>query len=198
MIFDTLAPLLLASSSPRRIALLQALGIDFTAVASDVEERKLDIPPKQLVEHWAKEKALAVARRFPSSWVLAADTIVTLDDLVLGKPHDRREAIKMLKLLSGRSHEVITGMCLVNRKMEHFQLQTVHSTVRIRALSSEEIEAYVSTGEPLDKAGAYAVQGSGAFLVEAIHGSYTNVVGLPLCETVNWLSQHRIIVPKRQ
>lgn len=183
--------LVLASSSPRRKDLLARLGIPFTIAPSAVEEKSLNgESPQDQVCRLALAKAQDISARCPDSWVLGADTIVVIDSRILGKPRDRGEAASMLARLAGRAHEVYTGYALVNeRSPDKQRVRWVRSVVRIRALCEEEIEGYVSTGEPMDKAGAYAVQGIGSGIVESISGSYTNVVGLPLCEVARDLQQ---------
>jgi septum formation protein len=183
--------LVLASASPRRRALLKRLGMRFEIVPSTVEEIGLDgeLPHAQVCR-LALAKAREVAERYPDFWVLGADTIVVIDGIILGKPHDEEEAKGMLRRLAARIHEVYTGYALVNAQFPELQtVRYVRSAVRIRELSPLEIEGYVKTGEPMDKAGAYAVQGIGSGIVESISGSYTNVVGLPLCEVARDLKE---------
>ena len=195
-LFRTEAPFVLASGSPRRKDLLEGLGLTFEVVPSGVDECcSRDETPSELVQRWAHEKALAVSRRLPDRWVLAADTIVLLDGTVLGKPSGPAEAVEMLRRLSGNVHEVLSGICLLHRNGTTSRLQCVRTEVLFKDLTPEEIDAYVSTGEPLDKAGAYGIQGMGAFLVRSIRGSYTNVVGLPLCETIQWLVEAGVAAP---
>lgn len=199
ILFRTLAPLVLASGSPRRKDLLEGLGLTFDVVPSGVAESgSRDELPAEMVKRWAHEKALAVSLRLPERWVLAADTLVLLDGAVLGKPSGPAEAAEMLRRLSGKVHEVLTGICLLHQGGNAFRLQCVRTEVLFKDLSQEEIDSYVRTGEPLDKAGAYGIQGMGAFLVRSIRGSYTNVVGLPLCETMEWLIQAGVAAPARQ
>lgn len=171
--------LVLASSSPRRVEILTSLGIPFVVSAVDVDESVHDGesgPDAAL--RLAGEKARAGAARHPDEWVLAADTLVLVDGAVLGKPRDDAEAAGMLRRLSGREHRVVTGVRLV-RGEGLFRDALDESRVRIAPLSEEEIRWYVSTGEPRDKAGAYAVQGLGARFIESVEGSFTNVMGLP-------------------
>jgi len=194
--FKTLQPLILASRSPRRRLLLRSVGIEFTIEPGIEDEPSLQIvSPAGAAEKQARHKASHVSSSFPNSWVLGADTIVVLDGQIFGKPSDNSEAGRMLRMLSGRVHEVITGMCLENAGKSISRLGSVSTKVRFKPLSSEQIESYIRTGEPMDKAGAYGIQGIGAFLVQSIEGSYTNVVGLPLCETVEWLEEEGIIAP---
>ena len=173
------AKLVLASTSPRRAEVLTSLGISFVVDPSDVDE---GIRPGESGEsaasRLAADKAALVASRRPQSWVLAADTLVLLDGAILGKPRDDAEAAEMLGKLAGREHRVVTAVRL--RRGDDPGREIIElSGVRISPLSPEEIRWYVATGEPRDKAGAYAVQGLGARFIEAVHGSYTNVMGLP-------------------
>lgn len=187
-------PLILASSSPRRKELLALLGWDFSVLPPSVDEtNKVTEKPDALVLRLSSIKARTVARNHPDSLVLAADTIVVIDDRILGKPLDRREAEGMLSLLSGRTHEVYTGfaLCLTCRGFEYAEV--VQSHVTFRRLTRDEVAWYAETDEPYDKAGAYAVQGKGAAFIKAIRGSYTNVIGLPLCEVVECMMQERFL-----
>jgi len=171
-------PLILASTSPRRAEILTSLGIPFVIDPADVDE---EVHPGESGEaaasRLAAEKANVVARR-TGDWVLAADTLVLLDGEILGKPRDDAEAARMLERLSGREHRVVTAVRL-RRGDDPGRELVEFSEVRISPLSPEEIRWYVATGEPRDKAGAYAVQGLGARFIEAVHGSYSNVMGLP-------------------
>lgn len=179
--------LVLASASPRRRDLLGQLGLRFTVAAADLDESpRVGEAPEAYVLRLAREKAQAVAGRFPGAWVLAADTTVVLGMELLGKPRDEAEARDMLSRLSGRTHEVHTGVALAGRADEALVVRT---RVTFRSLSAGEIAWYAGTGEPLDKAGAYAIQGKGGFLVAAIEGSPTNVIGLPLGETLALLTR---------
>jgi septum formation protein len=176
------ADLILASASPRRRELLALAGFTFDVAPADVPEiRKPGEDPIRFVTRLAREKAEAVISREavpPDALILGADTIVLLDEEVLGKPQDAADAARMLRLLSGRTHQVITGVCLA--KGRERQRAAEVTFVRFTTLSDEEIGAYVATGEPLDKAGAYAIQGRAGRWVPRIHGCYFNVVGLPL------------------
>lgn len=175
--------IILASASPRRRELLKSLGIPFKVVPSNFEELGLDGEvPARAAKRLAKAKALAVARRFPEAVVLAADTIVLLGKEVMGKPKSLAEAERMLKKLSGRTHRVITGFCLLNTEDNRVIKRAVTTKVKMKRITAAELKGYLSSGEPFDKAGAYAVQGVGAFLIESVQGSYSNVVGLPLAE----------------
>jgi septum formation protein len=192
--FKTLQPLILASASPRRKRLLRSVGLDFQIEPSRIAESGLPSGnPAVDAERWAHVKSASVSAAFPDSWVLGADTIVVLDGHIFGKPADPGDAVRMLAKLSGRTHEVITGRCLMKTAAGIHKTGSVLTRVWFKDLSASEIDAYVRTGEPMDKAGAYGIQGIGAFLVKAIEGSYTNVVGLPLCEVLDWLMEEGII-----
>jgi septum formation protein len=174
--------LVLASASPRRRELLAQAGFAFDVFTADIPEvRKPGEDPIRFVTRLAREKAEAVSARYQipaETIVLGADTIVLVDDEVLGKPQDAFDAMRMLRLLSGRTHQVITGVCLV--KGRERQKAAEVTFVRFATLSDEEMEDYIATGEPMDKAGAYAIQGRASRWVPRIHGCYFNVVGLPL------------------
>ena len=176
------AMLVLASASPRRRELLRWLVAEYELETAQVDESPLPAEPApSLVARLARAKADAVRARRPGAWILAADTIVELDGDILGKPADARDAVAMLGRLSGREHRVFTGFTLLAPGGEH-RSGTVESRVLFRPLDALRIEGYVATGEPLDKAGAYAIQGRGAGLVARVDGSFTNVIGLPLAE----------------
>lgn len=193
-LFRTSQPLILASASPRRRELLASMGLVFSVVPSGAQEDGGDGKcPADRVQQWAIAKAMAVAQVHPASWIVAADTIVVLDGEIFGKPCDPAAAASMLERLSGRSHEVITGLCLAHAAADFLRVEAIRSLVRFKHLTAAEIAAYLKTGEPFDKAGAYGIQGLGAFFVEAVYGSYTNVVGLPLCEIVDWLLAQQVI-----
>jgi nucleoside triphosphate pyrophosphatase len=175
--------LVLASASPRRRELIGQLGIPFEVVVSGAPEELLPgETPEDHTRRLATDKAVAVAADFPNDWVLGADTAVIVDGDILGKPRDADEAFAMLSRISGRWHTVVTGYCLQHTGQGRRFADCCASEVFIRPLSPEQIRAYVATGEPMDKAGAYAIQGLGAGLVQEVRGSYTNVVGLPLAE----------------
>ena len=174
--------IILASQSPRRRELLERMGVgDFRIVTPDIDEHMdRDLPPQELVGRISLEKALAVqAQEGNTPIIIAADTVVALDGAVLGKPADELEAFKMLSTLSGCRHQVYTGMTVLRGEEKHTISE--ETTVTFRELSSEEIHRYIATGEPMDKAGAYGIQGYGALLVEGIQGDYYNVMGLPVC-----------------
>lgn len=176
--------LILASASPRRRELLGLFGLPFTVVPSQYEERLPNRHPEpaELAVHLATEKARDVAARQSNALVLGADTVVALEDRVYGKPNDTEDAVRMLRELSGRIHQVITGVAVIDTRGASHTTHVLHAVtdVTFRPLSEVEIRAYVSTGEPADKAGAYAIQGYGGLLIEGIRGDYPNVVGLPV------------------
>jgi septum formation protein len=180
--------IVLASASPRRRELLTLAGVPFVVVPSRVDEVPLPgEAPRRFARRAARDKGEEVARRRPEDWVLSADTIVAVGGTILGKPADRREAAEMLALLQGREHRVLTAVSLLCAS-RGYRDEVVESTrVRFRPLSAGEIRGYVATGEWDDKAGAYAVQGKGALLVEGVHGSFTNVVGLPVTRVIDLL-----------
>lgn len=172
---------ILASNSPRRKELLRLVIPDYTCIAADIEETcPDDMPPEARPEHLALKKAKFVFAQNPDSLVIGADTAVFLGDTMLGKPTDEADAEKMLKALSGRTHKVITGCAIVSKEKE--VSFSVVSEVTFYDLSNGEIKEYVKTKEPLDKAGAYGIQGKGALLVKEIKGDYFNIVGLPVAE----------------
>jgi nucleoside triphosphate pyrophosphatase len=184
---DSSPPVLcLASVSPRRRELLSQIGVPHLVAGADIDEAVLPGEgPRAYVIRLAREKALAIRRSGQRLPVLAADTTVVLDGKVFGKPRDREDAIRMLTELSGRSHEVLTAIALASP--EGIAERVSASTVRFRAVSPEESASYWETGEPRDKAGAYAIQGLGAVFVESLAGSYSGVMGLPLFETAELL-----------
>jgi septum formation protein len=180
-------PLVLASHSPRRKRLLQQIGLPFRSLPSHVEEDQvLGEPPVKAVL-LAESKARAACAKSQDGWILGADTMVVMGERILGKPIDHEEAHFMLSLLAGKEHKVITGFCLLNPSGEMARSEAVTTLVKVKRLDEKEINAYVATGEPFGKAGSYAIQGVGAFLVESISGSYTNVVGLPVCALIKSL-----------
>ena len=206
-------PIVLASASPRRKELLERLGFTVKVIPPSIDEVRLEGEgPELFVKRMARAKCLAVVERMSQTlytdaetgvrrppsvagrtqdtrWVIGADTVVVLGDLILGKPKDTAEAAEMLTRLSGNTHRVITGFCIHDLRKNKEGVQAVGTDVRFKRLTAGEIEKYVAVGESMDKAGAYAVQGVGAYLVDSIVGSYTNVVGLPLCQTVEMMEE---------
>ena len=174
-------PFILASGSPRRKQLLNQIGLEFTVIPSDVDEDfTLDLPPEAFTEHWAREKAKSVAKIHPDSLIVGADTIVVLDENILGKPKDKKDSFSMLQSLSGHTHEVITGVSFFS--LDHniditFNERTFVSFI---ALSDIDINNYIKTYNPLDKAGSYGIQDGFSVYIHRINGCYYNVMGLPL------------------
>jgi septum formation protein len=172
---------ILASQSPRRRELLTSIGLAFDVIPSDVPEiHQPGESPEEYVARLSRDKAEVVAAKHPDSWIIAADTTVLLGDQLLEKPANADDAKRMLGLIAGKTHIVYSGVTLQNAARNWRETRVAESEVRMLPLDEREIEWYVSTGEPLDKAGAYAIQGVGAMFIDSIHGSYTNVVGLPL------------------
>lgn len=176
-----MSEIILASQSPRRRELLERMGLTFTIVVPDINEH-MDraLEPHRLVEAISREKAKAVQTQVgPDAVIIAADTVVALDGALLGKPRDRADAGRMLSALQGRHHQVYTGFTVL--RGDRAVTQSEETEVVFRGLTPEEIGQYISTGEPMDKAGAYGIQGYGALLVEGVRGDYFNVMGLPVC-----------------
>lgn len=185
---------ILASVSPRRLELLSLMGLPVEVIPSGIEESfDPEETPEGHVMRLSSLKAQAVSVEYPGAWVLGADTIVLMDGEVLGKPKDKKMAAEMLHKLSGREHTVFTGFTLIRQSTGYKTCHTVSSTVLFRELSQDEVAWYVSSSEPYDKAGGYAVQGLGSFFIRAICGSYTNVMGLPMCELVDACMQAGMI-----
>ncbi len=174
-------PIILASASPRRRELLRQVGLSFKTAPAHVDESALaGEKPEAYAVRVALDKARAAAKKFSSGIIIAADTVVAIDGVILGKPVDAADAERMLNMLSGKMHRVITGLAVIDIGTGKMLTRMARTKVWFRNLSREEIAVYVMTGEPLDKAGAYGIQGKGALLVEGIEGCYFNVVGLPL------------------
>ena len=182
--------MILASKSPRRYELLKQMGLDFDVIPSGVKEDFVQgETPEDHVIRLAEAKALEVGSRYPDCWVIAADTIVYINGSILGKPKSREEALEMLRRLSGQEHWVLTGFSVRHLAKGIGDKEAVQTAVKVKTLSPVEMEWYIQTGEPFDKAGGYAIQGAGSFMIESIRGSYTNVVGLPLCELIQMLTR---------
>ena len=180
--------IILASASPRRKELLTLAGIEYDVIVSQCDETLPDgITPDKAVEELAKQKAEDVFSRNSDAMVIAADTVVALGNTILGKPKDEEDAFNMLSSLSGRRHTVFTGVCI--RTKDKTDIFHVATEVEFYDLTEKEIRDYIATKEPMDKAGAYGIQGKGFVLVKGIHGDYFNVVGLPLAETVRHLNK---------
>jgi len=184
--------LVLASASSRRQELLRNVGIQFIVHPAHVPEvPQKGEAPKAYAERLAREKAQAVLRQRPGSLVLGADTVVIVDETILEKPLDADDAARMLRMLSGREHLVTTGVCLASAEFE--DVRSVTTKVTVNVLSENDIQLYVATGEPMDKAGAYAIQGIASRWIPSIEGDYSNVVGLPLALVFQMLREHGIV-----
>ena len=189
--------LVLASASPRRQELLKAAGISFEVHPAHVPEIPYpDEPPRAFAERMARDKALAITAQRADDYILGADTIVIVDHQILGKPRDSSDAARMLRLLSGRSHQVITAVCLLDPKLKReapIDVRSETTLVTMDALSEADISAYVANGEPMDKAGAYAIQGMASRWIPRIEGDYANVVGLPVSLVFKMLKEHGVL-----
>ncbi len=210
--------LILASASPRRKELLERIGFSVRVVVADIDEIPLPGErPIDYTKRMAREKGLSAMRRMmataypdeqsgrrgfvsgnvpartageePGRWILSADTVVAIDDVLLGKPADEQEAREMILRLAGREHRVVTGFSLLDMRRSKEGLQGVTTFVRFKRMTRNEVDNYVGMGESMDKAGAYAIQGIGAYLVEEVRGSYTNVVGLPVCQVIEMMQE---------
>ena len=187
--------LILASKSPRRSELLKQAGLTFSVIPSDFDEDTVALSnPDSDVVTLAESKALDISQKHPDAWVIGADTIVLIGHKILGKPASAAEAFEMLQRLSGKTHQVLTGYCICCKKKNRVFSETVKTDVNFKRLTDAEINWYIQTGEPFDKAGGYAIQGVGSFLVRSINGSYTNVVGLPVCEVMAFLIKEKMLI----
>jgi septum formation protein len=183
--------LILASRSPRRYELLKQTGLDFDVIPSGVDEEGFfqGETPREHVLRLSEAKALDLGRQYPDHWVIGADTIVYVDGVILGKPKNPEEAMDMLGRLSGKEHRVLTGFSVHHIGKGKKDREAVETSVKVKPLTEAEMRWYVRTGEPFDKAGGYGIQGIGSFMIESIRGSYTNVVGLPVCELIEMLNR---------
>jgi septum formation protein len=192
MTLQTRTPIVLASASPRRQELLRNAGIDFAVRASDIPEvPRAGESPQAFAERMAVEKAKAVGATTPGAVILAADTVVAVDAEILGKPENAADAARMLRLLRDRAHYVITAVCLLGEDFQDVRSET--TAVHFTAMSDAEIEDYVASGEPMDKAGAYAIQGRASRWISRIEGDYYNVVGLPVDLVWRMLREHGVL-----
>lgn len=183
--------LILASGSPRRKELLETAGLEFKVIVADIEEViPKNAVPEEIVKSLALQKAQAVADKYPDSVVIGSDTIVVSNGEILGKPKDEADAIKMLEELSGRVHKVCTGVAIISKEKTKNFCETTE--VEFHNLTEKEITEYVKTGEPMDKAGAYGIQGKGCVLVKRINGDYFNVVGLPVSIVYRELGDYNV------
>lgn len=181
---------ILASISPRRQELLSSLGLKFKIIPAHINEEYLQgESPSEHVRRLSQNKAMVIAKKNPSALVLGADTIVVIDGLILGKPKNKKQAREMLTRLSDREHQVFTGFTIAYDADKVCKTKVIRSVVRFKKISPEEMKWYISCDEPYDKAGGYAVQGKGAYFIKSIRGSYTNVIGLPLCEVLEELKK---------
>jgi len=187
-------PIILASQSPRRKELLEQAGLKFEIMAADIDENALPLAlPRDYVKNLSRIKADHIAKAHKDHWVIGADTIVVVEGNILGKPETREESIRMLTKLNNKQHSVFTGFTICSHTRGEFITKAIETGVTFKKLSEREIQWYASTNEPYDKAGGYGIQGIGAFLVRKISGSYSNVVGLPVCEVMEALTTLGII-----
>ena len=198
MNFINTKKIILASRSPRRKELLKRIGMDIEICPSNIDENKISINnPVEYVKELARLKAENIAYLYPGSWVIGADTIVVIDDQIIEKPGSRADAVSMLHRLNNREHLVYTAFCICTENSDPYTMKPVIRSVKTKVyfknLTDDEIQWYVNTEEPFDKAGGYGIQGVGSFIVKKISGSYTNVVGLPVCEVVEALISLNLI-----
>jgi septum formation protein len=187
--------IILASASPRREELLKIIGLKFTVEPSNCQENlSLDLEPQELAKSLSLEKARLVSQNHKNALVIAADTFIVFKDNILGKPNTKTEAREMLEILNGKHHLVITGFTIIDTDTGRAVSKAVETKVYLKKLSSNEIDAYVDSKEPLDKAGAYAIQGLGSVIVEKIEGDYFNVIGLPLSALAESLKEFDVQV----
>ncbi len=193
-IFSNTEKIILASGSPRRRTYLKEMGLSFRAIPASIEEKcALGEDPKHYIRRLAQEKALCVAAKYPDCWIVSADTVVCLGNKLLEKPLDKEDAVRTLMSLSGQEHIVRTALCIYHSEKSVLKMCTVSTRVIFWDYTEDIAKSYVASGEPMDKAGSYGIQGRGAFLVREINGSYSNVVGLPLCEFIEMLGQCKLI-----
>lgn len=186
--------IILASKSPRRKELMQLMPVEFEIITRDLEEKIDEIKsPEENVRRLAQEKAYEVAKDYPERWVIGCDTIVVYEGCIMGKPKDEEDAMKMLKSLQGCVHQVCTGVSLTNIHKDVVESFTVESFVTMKKLSDEEIAWYIQTGEPMDKAGAYGIQGYASSFVDKIEGDYFNIVGLPVSTLYSYLKKYKLL-----
>ena len=191
------SPLLLASASPRRQKFLTQLGLEFEVRPADIDETpRTDELPEDFARRMARTKAEQIALPCPEACVVAADTVVALDRTIFGKPRNQQDALAILKTLQGMTHTVTTGFAVLCPRRALSEVQAVTTQVTFASHADHTLQAYVDTGEPMDKAGAYGIQGKGAFLVHSIHGSHSNVIGLPVSQLVRILLNYGLITPR--
>ena len=196
-LFTTNQQIILASSSPRRIHFLQELGLNFTSQAAVIDEIPLgNEAADTFAKRMAVNKARSLGHHHAGAFIIGADTIIAMDGEIIGKPENDIQALKTLQKLRGRSHMVLTGLCLHCRKKSLTSAIVKATTISFGSFSDTLLKAYIQTGEPLDKAGAYGLQGKGGFLIEKINGSCSNAIGLPMNELVRLLLFHKVITPR--
>ena len=194
--FRTCKPLILASASPRRQQFLTDLGLNFTCLPADIDETSNPgETPTAFALRMARTKAKAIARQHQQAYVIGSDTVVTVDNRILGKPVDAPHALKILRSLQGKTHQVITGLSLICLQDNCNENLTRTTDVTFQTFTDSILLAYINTGEPMDKAGAYGIQGKGGFLVRTIKGSCSSVIGLPISTCVSLLVQYGVITP---
>ena len=181
--------MILASNSPRRREILENFGFSLKIISKNIDEISDKEDIKEKISDIAQQKTKAVAVSYPNEYVVGADTVVVINNKILGKPHIKEEAFEMLKELSGKAHEVITAYSLINISKNIFHTDTETTKVYFKSLSDEEINWYINTNEPMDKAGAYGIQGKGALFVEKIEGDFFSVMGFPLGKFLRYLSE---------
>jgi len=190
--------IILASASPRRKEILKITGLNFAVCTSDYEEEiNLPLRPRELARFLSRKKAEVVAHKYKNAVIIAADTFIVFKNRLLGKPRTDKEAEKMLGMLNGKMHSVITGFTIIDTANNKILSRSVETKVYFKKLGVEEISAYVSSKEPLNKAGAYAIQGLGAVFIKKIDGDFFNVMGLPLCALTESLKKFRVHVLKK-
>lgn len=195
--FTADCPVILASSSPRRQEFLYQLGLEFRVVPSVIVETPATGElPECFARRMAMAKAEQIATSYPEACVIGADTVVALDQTLFGKPRDRHEALTTLQRLQGQTHQVITGFAILMKQRMIAELGTITTLVTFDTFADDILQAYVDSGEPMDKAGAYGIQGKGTFLIRSITGSYSNVVGLPVNAVMQILLRHRLVQPR--
>jgi len=199
IILQQMRKIILASASPRRAEILRITGLRFYIAASDYkEDLNLPLNPRLLARFLSRKKAEAVAQKYKNAIIITADTFIVFNKRLLGKPHTYKAAEKMLRMLNGKAHSVITGFTIIDTSRGKVLSRSVETKVYFKKINSGEIKAYVKTGEPLDKAGAYAIQGLGAVFIEKIEGDFFNVMGLPLCALTESLEKFGIYILKEK
>lgn len=197
-IFENKKTIVLASASPRRQVFLQELGLRFSVIPTSIDESPNERESAlDFAQRMARTKAESIGKQWPEAAIIGADTIISLAGEILGKPENPEDALRILLQLQGTSHQVITALCLCCPREELLETMAKTTTVTFGRFPREVLEAYIRCGEPLDKAGAYAIQGKGGFLVQRINGSCSNVIGLPMHDLVRLLLLHNIISPQR-